>query len=358
MFVCSGNQTRLYSPSGTVLWTVGGAGRITRKNVDEVWVDNSTTVAIFDLQGLVRSFPAESSFVWAALPGDAYARGEGSVVRAYNEFGSILWSFSLDAPCKFLSRDSRYLLAVTDSTVYWLDHQGSLLRQTAATPAPHQAYLDGLGGAHFRTASTYDRHTRHFGIVAIEPDPQLMLASGPQSDLYTVKYDDGYVVRRYRAGVDHYQATLTRGIPVQHSHYALMHSGDGYWRLGPGVTLSTAHAPVSIMLDYLAPPESPSQMAFIIESRGSASAIRQTVEAFDVQAGAWVVIEGATQLPSGGSADRYKVLGIDDPENFIDPTTRRVRVRIEYRAVGPVLSFPWQASIDRTMLRYIKEESK
>ncbi|MDQ2986897.1 MAG: hypothetical protein M3R13_09285 [Armatimonadota bacterium] len=165
---------------------------------------------------------------------------------------------------------------------------------------------------------------------------------------------EGYKVSFYAGGIEHTTATLDRGVIFEHSHHALYNSSDGYWRLRPGPTFSSQQAPISFRLNHVAPAEDPASMSVVLESRASASAIRQDVWVYNFSTATWTLIESTSGLPTAGP-DRYAVIPVPNPVQYVGPQ-REIRVRVEYKAEGPLFGYPWTASIDRELVRYTRDE--
>ncbi|MDQ2987387.1 MAG: hypothetical protein M3R13_11845 [Armatimonadota bacterium] len=160
-------------------------------------------------------------------------------------------------------------------------------------------------------------------------------------------------ITRYRNGIDHDSAELVRGRTTEHSRFAMMHSSDGYWSIAPGPVFTQQQNPVSMIVKHTAPPENPTEMGVILESRGSAGGVKQSVAVYNFSSSTWTSLESNVVLPFGGSPDRYAILPVPNPVSHIGPG-REIRLRVEYRNDSPVFVWPWNARIDREMIRYVK----
>ncbi|MGI8922861.1 MAG: hypothetical protein ACR2HJ_02275 [Fimbriimonadales bacterium] len=178
--------------------------------------------------------------------------------------------------------------------------------------------------------------------------------SGNMAIAYVTKFSS-YTVAFYNGGIEHTAATLNRGVTTEHSHYALHNSSDGYWRIRPGAVFSNQQAPISFTLNHLAPAENPASMSVVVESRATSAAIRQNVSVYNFSTASWTLIESVSGLPTGGSPDRYATISVPNPVQHVGPQ-REIRVKVEYKADGPIFSYPWTVSIDRELVNYTRVE--
>ncbi|MBA3727006.1 MAG: hypothetical protein H0W86_11295 [Armatimonadetes bacterium] len=155
----------------------------------------------------------------------------------------------------------------------------------------------------------------------------------------------GYTVEFYAGGIEHAAATLNRGTTTENSHYALHNSSDGYWRIRPGAVFSNQQAPA----------ENPASMSVVIESRATSAAIRQNVSVYNFSTATWTLIESVSGLPTGGAPDRYATISVPNPVQHVG-SQREIKVKVEYRADGPIFAYPWTVSIDRELVKYTRAE--
>ncbi len=131
-------------------------------------------------------------------------------------------------------------------------------------------------------------------------------------------------------------------------------SDDSYWELRPGVVFSSAQDPCRVEFVGHAPGSTPSLLELVVESRASASGIRQAIQAFDYIANAWVDAGTMTILPNGASLDQTVIQPLA-AANFIKPSStpaNEMRMRLSFRATAAVFSFPWKPQIDFVAWRY------
>jgi hypothetical protein len=129
---------------------------------------------------------------------------------------------------------------------------------------------------------------------------------------------------------------------------SLLTSDDNRLVHKPGVVLVSSQAPVAYEVIGTAPQQSASELRFRIESHASATAISQRVELFDYVANAYVPFP-ATNLTT--SDVLREVVVSTNASRYIQAGTRQVKARIEFRATGPVLVYPWRSRVDLNMWR-------
>ena len=113
--------------------------------------------------------------------------------------------------------------------------------------------------------------------------------------------------------------------------------------LRPGPTFSTALAPVSVDFSGTAPSASEEHMAIVLEAHGSSATISQKLFLFDFVSNDFELVSHA---PVKIADERLRFEIWDEASRFINPSTREVRARVEYKANGPVIAYPWEARID------------
>lgn len=324
-------------------------------------------MAVYDSAGnVVRSLTApHATGEWVTAFGmdnEVYlGTPAAGMVRRFNEDASLVWTRSFPDIVQSVNCDGSQVYVTTRASAHRLDLAGNELWTGALTSssAPYGSSVDGIGNwlTHRSQAGQLARLKGNAAISAfIGALPNSRLAVGELSDMFLLEQDaptDPVRLTRYHNGVDHDSADLIRGRTTEHSRLAMMHSGDGYWSIAPGPVLSNQQAPVSIVVKHTAPTVNPAQMGVILESRANVSGVKQSVEVYNFSTSTWTGLESNVVLPAGGSPDRYVIVPIPSPANFIGPG-REIRLRLEYRVDTPVLVWPWTARIDREMIRYVK----
>ena len=124
-------------------------------------------------------------------------------------------------------------------------------------------------------------------------------------------------------------------------------SNDVYFVLRPGVVLSSSQSPIVLVLSGTAPGSAASSLSMIVEAHANQANIRQTVDSYNFSTSAYDTLNPAV-LPL---MDAIATLPISSPNNHIGPGNE-VRTPLSYKAVGPILSYPWRVSIDEATWRY------
>jgi hypothetical protein len=138
---------------------------------------------------------------------------------------------------------------------------------------------------------------------------------------------------------------IERGILMAGNVNDLLFSDDSRLQLRPGPVFSTAQNPVSMILEGTSPLANPASMTFRFEGQATATAIQRTVEAYNFSTGQWVVVNtGASTTDDSATA-----INISNAGAFVEDGTNKVRVRLGFKATGPIFSYPWTARVDRAV---------
>lgn len=141
--------------------------------------------------------------------------------------------------------------------------------------------------------------------------------------------------------------TLNPGIVISGTPQDLYTSNDMYYVLRPGLVLSSSQSPIVLTLSGTAPGNNPNMLKMVVESHANQSNIRETIETYDFNAAAYETLNQTVI----STADVSRTLDITNPAQHVGPGNE-VRTRISYRAVGPVLNYPWRAYLDEATWRY------
>ena len=139
------------------------------------------------------------------------------------------------------------------------------------------------------------------------------------------------------------QMTMVRGVVQSGGLPQLAFADNQRVLLRPGPTFSTAVAPISVDFSGTAPSTQEQHMAFVLEAHGSSATIWQKLFLFDFASNQF---EQVSHAPVKITDERLRFEVWDEAGRFINPVTREVRARIEYKANGPVIVYPWEARID------------
>lgn len=140
--------------------------------------------------------------------------------------------------------------------------------------------------------------------------------------------------------------SLFRGQVVSGSLQDLRESDDSWLVLRPGIVLSGEEAPVQLVVEGTSPIQSPLEFAFRLEAHVSVSNIQQTLELYDFSTQEYRQVD---QRMATLSDSVVNVSITSQPERFVEQGTGRVRARIRYKSLGPVLTYPWFVFVDQTI---------
>jgi len=138
---------------------------------------------------------------------------------------------------------------------------------------------------------------------------------------------------------------IERGLLMAGGVNDLLFSDDSRLQLRPAPVFSTGQNPVSLVLEGTSPQANPASMTFRYEGQATATAVQRTVEAFNFSTGQWVSVDtGASTMTDSSIA-----INIASAPAFVEDGTNKVRVRIGFRANGPIFAYPWTARVDRAV---------
>ena len=140
-----------------------------------------------------------------------------------------------------------------------------------------------------------------------------------------------------------YAMDIIRGLNVGGTRQDTVASDDLRMRFRPGPVFTTQQAPIDLTFTARSPFASPKELRFQIESSASSPSVRQSVSLYDWDANAFVEVD-VRQL---SGTDFVLNVAETDADRFIDDEDQTVRAQVRCRANGPVLSYPWEARIDR-----------
>lgn len=138
-------------------------------------------------------------------------------------------------------------------------------------------------------------------------------------------------------------STLLTGQTVSGSHTSLQQRDQAYWRLNPGLVLSTAQAPLRLELTTTVATPTASRLTFDLTAGATTSALEQRVELYDYQAGAWEVVD----VRPMSNQDQRVTIDELNASRFVHPLSRETRARLSWKQTGPALNYPWQVRLDQ-----------
>jgi hypothetical protein len=118
------------------------------------------------------------------------------------------------------------------------------------------------------------------------------------------------------------------------------------WR--PGITFTTAQAPVEFQVTAYAPNmTSVTSMSFNLEGHATAALIRRQFELRNRNTGLFDIVS-----PYANSATSDELITVAvAPGTYINPVDGKMEARISYKLFGPIFVYPWQARQDRIFFR-------
>ncbi len=137
--------------------------------------------------------------------------------------------------------------------------------------------------------------------------------------------------------------SLPRGAVVSGGIGDLLASDDQYLTLRPLLVLSAEEDPIQLVVEGVANRRNPARLYFGIEARSEVAGIRQSIDLFNFATNTWVTVDTRVASLADSLVD---VILTDNPARYVNPTTGRVRARVRWKPVGPVLVYPWLIRVD------------
>lgn len=127
-------------------------------------------------------------------------------------------------------------------------------------------------------------------------------------------------------------------------------SNDLYYVLRPGVVFTTSQSPIVLTASYTLPAGSASALGAVIESRAQQGNTRQTIEVFNFSTNSYTLLN--QQVLPTTFPDTVVTSPMAPTASYIG-AGNEVRLRISYRAIGPVFSYPWRVLLDEATIRFV-----
>ena len=112
----------------------------------------------------------------------------------------------------------------------------------------------------------------------------------------------------------------------------------------PGPTLNAQEAPVQVILTGSSVVTSPSQLKFHLQAYASERGLTQTIDLWNYTTSAWVNVSTTT----ASTTDSVVEAGVSNAAPFIN-ASGQMRARVSWKALGPLLSYPWTGNIDQAV---------
>ena len=111
----------------------------------------------------------------------------------------------------------------------------------------------------------------------------------------------------------------------------------------PGPVLSS-EPPVQVRINSIAPDANPDGISFSVESSASFTFAQQKVSLWNYDSGAYELVETRVLKTTD---DTLTVTVRTNAHRFIDNGTLEMRALVSFKAIGPSLTYPWSARIDK-----------
>lgn len=149
---------------------------------------------------------------------------------------------------------------------------------------------------------------------------------------------------------EHFPTTysVVRGFDLGGGVAGLAASDDLYLSVRRGVVANQLEAPINVVFSATAPSTVAQNIEVTLEAGVSSVGLQQTLEAYDFDAGAWILVDQRV----ASTADVVVTANLPGAQSrFIEPATREVRLRATVRRVAPTSQSAWVARFDLVRLR-------
>jgi len=198
----------------------------------------------------------------------------------------------------------------------------------------------------------------------LQPFVDSRFTESAASDIYK-NFDTGftYVVgRAWNAGeakailwtlppheIEPSSLTVVRASSVFGNLESIRHSDDQRLSANPGIVLSNSQAPVILQVSGISPNPVISHLRMSIEASANTANAQAKIELYDF------VLDRFETLSTFLSTtfDTVYEFVPTNPARFVSPTGE-IRVRLSYRLIGPILSFPWTTRLDWVHWRVVE----
>lgn len=130
---------------------------------------------------------------------------------------------------------------------------------------------------------------------------------------------------------------------VQGGGIAEIASQDGqYMSVANGFIANQSEAPIRMVFEGTSRWTDISKLKFNFRHKVNSPNLEQTLELFDWTTNTWV----ETSTAAAPQTDTSFVVAGPNPDRFVNPTTKKMKARLQIRAVGPTNGSNWGTSID------------
>jgi hypothetical protein len=188
--------------------------------------------------------------------------------------------------------------------------------------------IDGNSGANMGDAFMGVEFRRSLGV-------------GAQTTIYIVR---AYGTTDPRPTIPPATAVVAPGTVTSGNVASLASADANRLIMRPGIVFSSSIDPISCVVEAISPTATPTEMLILWTSQASTSSVQEKVSLYDWVAGAYVLVSTRSMTVSDVTTAVYAVPG--NGSRFVDPVTRTMRARLNYRQTAIVFSYPWVARVD------------
>ena len=141
-------------------------------------------------------------------------------------------------------------------------------------------------------------------------------------------------------------AQVGPGVLVSGTAASVGGSDDLYLSARPGPVFSTNIYPIQVTMDGVCSSDSPSTLEFAVESRTSTQGVSVQIWLYNFATNTFDLLKTGSSSLGDTSLSAFVA---SNASVYVQPLTLAVRAKVSYRAVGPVLAYPWTAFIDRAI---------
>jgi WD40 repeat protein len=297
----------------------------------------------------------------------ASADGTVRVWDAQGNFVRVLTGAGSGLACVALSPDGQFgaggaqggRLTVwrisTGQTVYGITAHGTVgsaggVHSVRFSPSGQAIYTGGGDGSvkvwRASNGALLETYTREVGGPVGPNNGTMSLDISPDGSKVTLARDDGTITTASNALLAvPTSASMYRGLITGGSFGDLADGDDVSLNARVGPVLSSSEPPIQMNLSAQTKVPNPTRLSFLIESRASQSQIRQEIWLRNVQTQAFELVDGRN-ISRTDQIARIDVTG--DFGRFVDPSGN-VSARIKWKPAGPLLSYPWNVSVDQAV---------
>ncbi len=136
---------------------------------------------------------------------------------------------------------------------------------------------------------------------------------------------------------------VNRGTYIGGDISSVSSSDDVYLRFQPGPVLNNSEAPIDLTFSGTSSTTTPSSLILRVEAKSSVANVSQRVQLFNYQTSAF---EEVDVRPATTSDSPIDITISSNAGRFVGPSGQ-LQARVSYKTTGPVLSYPYQISIDQ-----------